>query len=126
MSAFVSSHSVSVHSASTQSGSSQPVAAMALAAPPMPGTKARAQQVFCFSVQAEADPGVMPRVLALFAKRNLVPHRWHSQVTGPRARDLSIDIQVVGLAADRVAYVADCLRQLHYVDSVLTSELQGL
>ncbi|MEM7169870.1 MAG: hypothetical protein AAF530_06845 [Pseudomonadota bacterium] len=88
-----------------------------------PAVRRGEKRVFCFSVQAEADPGVMPRVLAVFAKRNLVPHRWHSQVTGPLARDLSIDIQVIGLATDRVAYVADCLRQLHYVDCVFTSEL---
>ena len=27
----------------------------------------------CFSVHARAEPGVMPRVLELFAKRGLVP-----------------------------------------------------
>ena len=32
----------------------------------------------CFSVQARAEPGVMPRVLELFAKRGLVPQNWHS------------------------------------------------
>ena len=32
----------------------------------------------CFSIQAAAEPGVMPRVLELFAKRNLVPERWVS------------------------------------------------
>ena len=32
----------------------------------------------CFSVHAHADPGVMPRVLELFAKRGLVPSAWHS------------------------------------------------
>ena len=33
---------------------------------------------FCFSVHAAAEPGVMPRVLELFAKRGLVPHKWQS------------------------------------------------
>ena len=36
----------------------------------------------CFSVQARAEPGVMPRVLELFAKRGLVPQRWHSAAAG--------------------------------------------
>lgn len=82
---------------------------------PLPG-------VFCFSVQAEAEPGVMPRVLEFFAKRSLVPSRWHSDVAGPGGRDLSIDIQVAGLCPDEGRYIAACLRQLHYVDTVLTSE----
>ena len=29
-------------------------------------------RVACFSIQAEAEPGVMPRVMELFAKRGLV------------------------------------------------------
>jgi hypothetical protein len=64
----------------------------------------------------------MPRVLELFAKRNLVPDRWHSDVAGPGGRDLSIDIQVRGLEAREAGYIAACLRRLHYVDKVLTSE----
>ena len=36
----------------------------------------------CFSVQAVADPSVMPRVLELFAKRGLIPARWHSDLGG--------------------------------------------
>ena len=36
----------------------------------------------CFSVAAAAEPGVMPRVLELFAKRGLVPTHWCSRVSG--------------------------------------------
>ena len=43
----------------------------------------------CFSVQARAEPGVMPRVVELFAKRGLVPQRWHSAVSGEA---LTIDV----------------------------------
>ena len=46
-----------------------------------------------FSVQARAEPGVMPRVLELFAKRGLVPDLWHSAVSRPGTR-LTIDIEV--------------------------------
>ncbi len=82
--------------------------------------------VFCFSIQAEAEPSVMSRVLELFAKRNLVPARWVSDVVGPGERELSIDLQVCGLSGDTALYVARCLRQLHYVDSVLISEKRVL
>lgn len=82
--------------------------------------------VFCFSVAAAAEPGVMPRVLELFAKRNLVPLRWHSdRLPAPQGRDgeaLAIDIQVASLAPELGDYIARCLRQIHGVETVLTSE----
>lgn len=81
-----------------------------------------AAPLFCFSVLAAAEPGVMPRVLELFAKRNLVPNRWHSDLLGRRDEDLSIDLQVGGLTADRAAYIARCLRQIQGVERVLLSE----
>ncbi len=86
-------------------------------------------RVACFSIQAEAEPGVMPRVLELFAKRGLVPRRWVSSVTGQGAslgdRELTIDIQVTGLTPEAQAYIADCLRQVWGVGAVLTSERTG-
>jgi acetolactate synthase small subunit len=81
-----------------------------------------ARRVACFSIHAEAAPGVMPRVLELFAKRNLVPSRWHSDRVGPGGRELAIDLQVQGLSPDLTDYIARCLRQLHDVEAVLTSE----
>ena len=73
-----------------------------------------------FSLQASAEPGVMPRVLELFAKRGLVPDRWHSVVARP-GMTLSIDIEIGGLENDTVAYVANCLRQIAGVELVLTA-----
>jgi hypothetical protein len=72
-----------------------------------------------FSLQASAEPGVMPRVLELFAKRGLVPDRWHSVVVRPGA-SLSIDIEIGGLERDTAAYVANCMRQIAGVELVLT------
>lgn len=70
-----------------------------------------------FSLQAHAEPGVMPRVLELFAKRGLVPNLWHSAVVRKR---LTIDIEVAGLG-DTADYVANCLRQITGVEVVLTA-----
>ena len=84
-----------------------------------------ASRVACFSIQAEAEPGVMPRVLQLFAKRGLVPRRWVSDVAGPGGRELAIDVQVAGLAPETQAYIARCLRQVWGVGTVLTSERSG-
>lgn len=64
----------------------------------------------------------MPRVLEVFAKRGLVPCQWHSSLSRPGGSELLIDIQVAGLAADVVARIAEALRQLVRVQSVLTAE----
>ena len=85
---------------------------------PFPQTEPTA----CFSVHAHADPGVMPRVLELFAKRGLVPSSWHSSVAG---EDLTIDVQMRGMGMELAEYVAACLRQVAYVHVVLTSEKRG-
>jgi hypothetical protein len=60
--------------------------------------------------------------MELFAKRGLVPMRWMSDVTGPGGRELSIDIQIEGLTPELGDYIARCLRQIHGVTTVLTSE----
>ncbi|HEV2547646.1 MAG TPA: hypothetical protein VGU20_09935 [Stellaceae bacterium] len=89
----------------------------------LPGTAARfhpeTDPAACFSINAAAEPGVMPRVLALFAKRGLVPSSWVSRVSG---RDLVIDVQMRGLDPASAAYIAQCLRQIVSVNAVLTSE----
>ena len=76
----------------------------------------------CFSVQAATEPSVMARVLELFTKRGLVPTRLHADVGGPGGDTLTIDIQMQGLAPDLAAYMARCMRQIAYVECVLTSE----
>lgn len=92
------------------------------ARPPAQRRAALPCRVFCFSVIAAAEPGVMPRVLELFAKRNLVPTRWVSDVGGPERHELSIDLQVEGLTPELTDYIARCLRQIWGVRLVLTSE----
>lgn len=77
-----------------------------------------ATPTYCFSVFATPEAGVMPRVLELFAKRNLVPSRFHGAVEGA---DLSIDIQVSGLEADTAEHIAQCLRNIVHVERVLTA-----
>ena len=78
--------------------------------------------IACFAVQARAEPGAMPRVLELFAKRGLVPSQWHSTLAGPARDELHIDIQVEGMARALAEYMARCLRQLADVEVVLISE----
>ena len=78
-------------------------------------------RVSCFSVHAPTDPGAMPRVLEVFAKRGLVPTRWHSTVSGARGEELQMDVQVAGLDADTEERLAACLRALVCVSCVLSA-----
>ena len=71
-----------------------------------------------FSVHASPEPGVAPRVLELFAKRGLVPQRYHGAATG---KQLTIDVQIAGLDRDAVDYIARCMRQIVGVHAVVTS-----
>jgi len=89
---------------------------------PLPTAQAAVDSVYCFSILAAAEPGVMPRVLELFAKRGLTPTRWHSDVTGAKGCDLAIDIQVDGLDVATGDYIARCLRQVFQIETVLTSQ----
>ena len=72
-----------------------------------------------FSLQARAEPGVMPRVLELFAKRGLVPQKWHSTAS---AAALSIDVQIGGIERDLADYIGRCMRQITGVETVLSVE----
>ena len=78
-----------------------------------------ADATHCFSVHAAAEPGVMPRVLELFAKRGLVPSSWTSRVGAEQ--DLTIDIQMVGMSVEVADYITSCLRQIVGVQVVLAS-----
>jgi hypothetical protein len=75
-----------------------------------------------FSVFARAEPGVMPRVLELFAKRGLVPTVWRSAVAGGDRVRLTIDIEMGGLGREVARYIGACLRQIVDVETVLTAE----
>lgn len=80
---------------------------------------------YCFSVLAAAEASVMPRVLELFAKRGLVPRRFEAVCAGSgfgaAGDELAVDLQVDGLAAETAEHIAQCLRQMVYVDRVLTA-----
>ncbi len=84
------------------------------------GTSAT-QPVHCFSLKADSEPGLLPRVIEVFARNSLVPSRWHSDLLGPHDDELSVDIQVRGLAQERAEYLARCMEQIYGVHSVLIS-----
>ena len=72
-----------------------------------------------FSIHAAATPGVMPRVLEQFARRGLVPDRWHSVVTESGIR---IDLRVAGMDATVASVLAATLRGTIDIHSVLSHD----
>jgi hypothetical protein len=88
--------------------------------PPAAEPVAPPHPTVCFAISARAEPAVMPRVLEPFAKRGLVPTRWHA-VCGA-GDELTIDLQVAGLDPGLVELIAASLRQIVGVESVLTAE----
>lgn len=68
----------------------------------------------------------MARVLEVFAKRGLVPSQWHSTLAGRHGEELQIDVQISGVDAVLARRLAETLRQVIVVRSVLTSEKRRL
>ena len=87
------------------------------------------EPVACFSVLTEADPSAVPRVLEIFAIRDLIPSQIYVTRSGDEnvrslESELTIDIQVSGVGRDASEAIARKLRAIICVHSVLTSERQ--
>lgn len=92
-----------------------------LTPPPAEARPSDPNRTACFAVLAEADPGALPRVLELFAKRGLVPSSVQARLFEPED-SLHVDVQVRTLTREESDYIARCLRALPMVRQVLTSE----
>lgn len=94
-----------------------------------PGSREPLSSTVCFAVTADADPGILSRVLEPIAKRGLVVDRLAAVQDGS-ARDpvLQIDLQVSGLADAAHGVVAAVLDQTVGVRLVLScvKEAHGL
>lgn len=78
--------------------------------------------VHCFSVSGMADPGLMPRIMELWAKRGLIPERWHGGRMGPDGNDVYIDIETSELDHGLARQIAEAMRCIFGVSQVLVSE----
>jgi hypothetical protein len=88
----------------------------------VPRTSDPHRPTYCFSLTAAADPGLMPRVMQQFARRNLVPSQWHSALAGPRGQELVVDIQMEGIEAAEAERLTSLFRELVGVTWVAMSE----
>jgi acetolactate synthase regulatory subunit len=76
----------------------------------------------CFSVVAVCDPHTLSRILQPFTKRGLTPSHVYAMRTGERADAMHVDLHLTDADADTAWRLANDLRGLHLVQTVLTSE----
>ncbi len=68
-----------------------------------------------FTVFGEADPALLPRILALFAKCGLVPSRLLADTLGD---EMHVEVEFSALSPSRADHFAEVLRQLPVVSLV--------
>ncbi len=76
----------------------------------------------CFSVTANSEPNTLSRVLEPFAKRGLTPVHVYAMRTGTNGETMQVDLQLADTDTDTAWRLANDLRGLYLVDTVLTSE----
>jgi acetolactate synthase regulatory subunit len=89
------------------------------AAQPLYPAGQNALPTFCLTVRTWADPGALPRVLEVFAKRGMVPAKLFSVATA--ADELTVDLQVNGIDQVQGDLIANQLRSQVGIETVLTS-----
>ncbi len=74
-----------------------------------------------YSVRALAEPGVMPRIMELLAKRGMTPDAWQSYRIGPDGKVLQITFQALDLDGSVANHISNCIRQIVSVETVVMS-----
>ena len=72
----------------------------------------------CFTVVCDGEPGLLPRVLGALAKLGLTPARLVSQLSED-GDELTLDLQVAGLAPGRAEILGETLRAMVGVRAAL-------
>ncbi len=78
-----------------------------------------------FTIQAAADPGVLPQAVGLFAKHGLIPSRWVGNAHAGDSR-LFLTIEVDGMAEDVAHRLANGLRSPLCVETVVMDSRAAL
>lgn len=77
-----------------------------------------------FYVSAVADPGILPRVIQVFAKRGMIPNRIDITPIHPASSEIMLDIQIDDLEDHCPHHMAEVLRQIIGVESTCIAERQ--
>jgi hypothetical protein len=76
--------------------------------------------VFCLSLRAATEIGILARVVQQLARRSLLPFRLHCTESGEH---LLMDLQIAGLGEGEGELLAESLRQVVGIEEVLTDRL---
>lgn len=76
----------------------------------------------CFSVVSETDPNALSRILEPFTKRGLTPSHVYAMRTGAKGETLQVDLQLANADDDTARRIANDIRGMWLVETVLTSE----
>lgn len=76
-----------------------------------------------FTVRAARAPDVLPRVLELFAKRNLIPDRCTSRRVGENRDRLLFEIEMEAMEWGLADRMAASMRQIINVESAMAEEV---
>ena len=87
-----------------------------MSSPTTPWTLVGQHAAVRFTLAADADPGLLPRLLMPFAKRDLTPDSFESVRSG---LSLRVEIGMLAMPAEMVHLVEGNLRQTVGVTSVL-------
>jgi hypothetical protein len=68
-----------------------------------------------FRVFGEADPALLPRIVALFAKCGLVPSLLHAECLG---EEMLVEVEFASMSPSRADHFAEVLRQVPVVSLV--------
>ena len=68
-----------------------------------------------FTVFGAADPALLPRIVALFAKCGLVPARFQAETLG---EEMHVEVELPALSSARADHFAEVLRQMPVVSRV--------
>jgi hypothetical protein len=82
----------------------------------------RANPVYCFSVTGKAAPGLMLRIMKLWAKRGLMPDRWHGEKSEMETGDVRLDIETSDFDFAAARHVAESIRGVFGVTQVVVCE----
>jgi hypothetical protein len=82
-----------------------------------------AKRISCFSIVADADPSVLPRILDLVAMFNLIPERCHvSRSETEPGRPILIDLQIADLDEEDRHRIQKKLERMLLTTQILCSE----
>lgn len=76
----------------------------------------------CFSVVSKTDSNALSRILEPFTKRGLTPNHVYAMRTGDKGETLQVDLQLTNADEDTARRIANDIRGMWLVDTVLTSE----